>query len=245
MDTNNSENIIGERIKQAREEMRLTQKELGQQIGYKDGVYISRWENGNRHPGSRNLQKIARLLNKPMSYFFPGDDPAPAHVDIRLPELLSVFKRVLIEAENNYRVISSTMRIMEVPILTLDVLKRGFVVGTHKRYVQIPRDELKLLNDKDIDDRFILEVTTDAGEDFGIHKGASVLINYKPPKIDGALYLVTYQQIMTFRHIKWEDGQVILIDSNGIRITAPEKAITISGQVLKIYYTHNPPQIQV
>jgi transcriptional regulator with XRE-family HTH domain len=245
MNTNNSENIIGERIKQAREEMRLTHKELGQKIGYKDGVYISRWESGDRHPGSRNLQRIAGVLNKPMSYFFPGENLTPTHVDIRLPELLSVFKRTLGESEERYRVISSTMRIVEVPIMTLDTLRRGFVVGTHKRYVQIPRDELQLLNDKDIGDRFILEVTTDAGEDFGIRKGASVLINYKPPKIDGALYLITYQQIMTFRHIKWEGGQVILIDSKGIRITAPENTLTISGQVLKIYYTHNPPQIQV
>ena len=56
--------IIGQRIKDARKSMNLTQKELGYLI-YADGKYISRLENGGSLPSLKRL----RVLNRTSDYF--------------------------------------------------------------------------------------------------------------------------------------------------------------------------------
>lgn len=247
MDTNTEENKIGERIKQAREEMRpyMSQLKLGREMGFKNGTMISRWESGERRPGSRNLQKLCRILNKQMGFFFPKENEPPPYEDIKLPALISVFKRQLIEAEHRYTILCSTMSVVEVPIVSIDKLSRGFEIEGQTKYTQILKSELNLLDENDLSDRLIIEITTDTGDDYGIHKGASVVLNYKPQKIDGGLYLITYQKIMAFRNLKWEKNHVIMIDSKGISITAKESEVYISGQVIKFYYIHTPLQIKV
>ena len=54
--------IIGQRIKDARKSMSLTQKELGYLI-YADGKYISRLENGGSLPSLKRLVLLSRVLN--------------------------------------------------------------------------------------------------------------------------------------------------------------------------------------
>ena len=51
--------IIGQRIKDARKSMNLTQKELGYLI-YADGKYISRLENGGSLPSLKRLVLLSR-----------------------------------------------------------------------------------------------------------------------------------------------------------------------------------------
>lgn len=56
----------GERIKQARKNAGLSQKELGKKLGISP-VMISQYENGIRNPKLESLQKIADALNVLMS----------------------------------------------------------------------------------------------------------------------------------------------------------------------------------
>lgn len=60
--------IIGQRIKDARKSMNLTQKELGYLI-YADGKYISRLENGGSLPSLKRLVLLLRVLNRTCDYF--------------------------------------------------------------------------------------------------------------------------------------------------------------------------------
>lgn len=60
--------IIGQRIKDARKSMNLTQKELGYLI-YADGKYISRLENGGSLPSLMRLVLLSRVLNRTCDYF--------------------------------------------------------------------------------------------------------------------------------------------------------------------------------
>ena len=60
--------IIGQRIKDARKSMILTQKELGYLI-YADGKYISRLENGGSLPSLKRLVLLSRVLNRTCDYF--------------------------------------------------------------------------------------------------------------------------------------------------------------------------------
>lgn len=60
--------IIGQRIKDARKSMNLTQKELGYLI-YADGKYISRLENGGSLPSLKRLVLLSRALNRTCDYF--------------------------------------------------------------------------------------------------------------------------------------------------------------------------------
>lgn len=60
--------IIGQRIKDARKSMNLTQKELGYLI-YADGKYISRLENGGSLPSLKRRVLLSRVLNRTCDYF--------------------------------------------------------------------------------------------------------------------------------------------------------------------------------
>lgn len=59
---------IGERIQQAREELGITQQELAARLGCTQAA-LSNYELGKRRLYLTNLEKIASVLRKPMSYF--------------------------------------------------------------------------------------------------------------------------------------------------------------------------------
>lgn len=70
-------NIVGERIKELRKSLRLSQAELGEKIGVAQQT-IFRWEHGIRTPKSSDLVKIAKALNTTVSYLVGEvDTPHP------------------------------------------------------------------------------------------------------------------------------------------------------------------------
>ncbi len=78
---------IGMQIKKARMEAQLTQDELGKKIGV-TWEMVSRYENG-RSSARQNLEKIAKVLGKPIQYFF-GVEEAPITDEIKkLTDLLT------------------------------------------------------------------------------------------------------------------------------------------------------------
>ncbi|MCQ2442579.1 MAG: helix-turn-helix transcriptional regulator [Oscillospiraceae bacterium] len=60
-------NTLGERIKETRESIPMTQEELGKAIGV-TGVTIMRYEKGQREPSLDQLQKLAEVLNVAPEY---------------------------------------------------------------------------------------------------------------------------------------------------------------------------------
>ena len=65
---------LGMRIQQAREELGLTQQELASRLGLTQAA-LSNYELGKRRLYLANLEQIASVLGKPLSYFTePGTD---------------------------------------------------------------------------------------------------------------------------------------------------------------------------
>ena len=60
---------LGGRIREAREEKGLTQKELGDKLGYTP-MAISHFENGIREMKATDVQKLAEFFEKDLTYFF-------------------------------------------------------------------------------------------------------------------------------------------------------------------------------
>lgn len=60
---------IGKRIKEARESLGLTQKELGEIVGVTASA-ITNYENGTSHPKEEIMYGIFRTLKRDPNYFF-------------------------------------------------------------------------------------------------------------------------------------------------------------------------------
>ncbi|MBL8121998.1 helix-turn-helix transcriptional regulator [Candidatus Saccharibacteria bacterium] len=78
MENNEAEKYfqIGGRIKAAREAEGMTQSELAQELGYKSPTAISLIEAGERRVQISDLEAIAKLLHRDVSYFIKGEDAA-------------------------------------------------------------------------------------------------------------------------------------------------------------------------
>lgn len=60
---------VGERIKQAREALRLSQAALAEAVGVQTNT-VWRWENQRATPDVEVISQIAQALGVPVSYFF-------------------------------------------------------------------------------------------------------------------------------------------------------------------------------
>ena len=64
--------IIQQRIAQCREEMGLSQTELGNLVG-KSKTGVAAWEQGDSLPSADLLYNLAKIFNKPINYMY-GED---------------------------------------------------------------------------------------------------------------------------------------------------------------------------
>lgn len=76
--------IIGDRLRELREEKKLSQGDIEKRTGLLR-CYISRVENGHTVPAIETLEKLARALEVPLyQLFYEGDEP---------PKLSNLLKR--------------------------------------------------------------------------------------------------------------------------------------------------------
>jgi len=70
-------NCLGERLKQARLTLGVSQKRLGILVGideYSAGVRMNQYETGKHRPNFSTLQRIGKVLGYPVEFFFSEDD---------------------------------------------------------------------------------------------------------------------------------------------------------------------------
>jgi len=89
LDEKDLKKYVGNRIREERKRMRLSQKELGEKIGVKHNT-ISQYENATNSPEQDSLFKIARALDIKVDDLFP-----PMNVD----DKSEIFERTLKMAE--------------------------------------------------------------------------------------------------------------------------------------------------
>ena len=63
--------VLGAKIRNRRQELKLSQENLAEQCGF-DRTYISLLERGGRNPAFLNLVKLARGLRLPLSNLIKG-----------------------------------------------------------------------------------------------------------------------------------------------------------------------------
>lgn len=73
---------IGSKLKILRNARRMTQKELGELLDYSES-YISHIEKGNRNPSIKDLQKLTKIFNVSIDYFFDKVMPPTASTHFR------------------------------------------------------------------------------------------------------------------------------------------------------------------
>lgn len=78
--------IIGDRLRQIREQKNLSQGDIEQKTGLLRG-YISRLENGHTIPAIATLERLAKALEVPLYQFFYDADEPP-----KLPSGLKLHK---------------------------------------------------------------------------------------------------------------------------------------------------------
>lgn len=68
--------MVGDKIKQRRIELGMTQEDLMKKMGYSSRASISRLESGTRDIGQESLKKLADVLGVDVNYFFdfPADE---------------------------------------------------------------------------------------------------------------------------------------------------------------------------
>ncbi len=70
--------FIGNRIRELREERSVTQKQLGETLGYSP-MGISHFENGIRDLKMSDLGTLAKFFGVDISYFFPVENKIMTH----------------------------------------------------------------------------------------------------------------------------------------------------------------------
>jgi len=83
---------LGQRIKEVRKRLSLTQKEFAQRIpGKVDPTYIGKIERGNQYPSLKMLERIEKAFSVPLSYFFE-DDGSSKSLDLLSDEVKDLLK---------------------------------------------------------------------------------------------------------------------------------------------------------
>lgn len=75
--------IIGEKIKEARNNLKMSQAKLAEEIGFESAVAISLIENGERAITIEKLEKIGNFLHKDIKFFL-GEEDAPIKIEVAL-----------------------------------------------------------------------------------------------------------------------------------------------------------------
>lgn len=96
---------IGKKIQKAREEAGLSQEEMASRLGYTQAA-LSNYELGKRRLYLANIERIARELDKPLSYFLAdsplrGDEEQNEPPDEIISEIIHLLSELPAEEKNN------------------------------------------------------------------------------------------------------------------------------------------------
>ena len=81
MDEQAQRELLGKRIREARERLGLSQEEFGAKIS-RTQFAVSEYENGKRRIYAHDLPKIARVLRVSINYFFDETDEADTNEEV-------------------------------------------------------------------------------------------------------------------------------------------------------------------
>jgi len=83
------------KIKKARKESKMSQKELGEALGVSDKA-ISSYESGRATPPLQTLQRLAKITQRPISYFTGNEEESTKY---SIAAILANVERELVEVK--------------------------------------------------------------------------------------------------------------------------------------------------
>lgn len=208
---------IGSRIKQAREEIGLSQAELGKILGWSD-ANISRIEKGITGITIPDLERVAGILNKPVSWFLGNKTPVPSRpLEAIMAEAQEAMKRT---------------GVVELPVRGTVPCGHAFVEEEKvEGYIPIARSLLGAAANKN---PYVLNVSGESLAGDGIHSGQQIVVEPNPEFINGRIYIVRIDDECAAKHVYWENGTVKLVSSNKDypETTADRDKVQILGRVI-------------
>lgn len=74
---------LGRRIKESRDEVNMSQKELAEKLGFDSATAISLIESGDRRISVEQLEKVAQIFHKDIKFFL-GQEEQKADIKVAL-----------------------------------------------------------------------------------------------------------------------------------------------------------------
>lgn len=212
-----SREFIGARIKKGREEMGLSQDDLGKLYGT-SGANLSRIESGQYDISSSDLQRMADIQGKPIEWYYSDNiESAYRPMEAVYAELGQSIKK------------QSIFR--EIPILCH--VPCGYPMPNEQQAegtVKVLKEDLDYHKDKP--GLFALIASGDSLVGDKIYDGYRIIID---PDIgdhpDGLIYAVRVGNEVTCKHVRHTDGKVILYSSNHDykEMVYPENEVELKG----------------
>lgn len=195
-----------EKLKARRKELKLTQKEIADQLGISYQAY-SAWERGIKAPSKEKLSQLEQILSVPKGYF--------TEIEIvRLYNILSskgrdqvvTYARELVQKERSQKVMSISKKLYEYHVYEKMSAGIGASVYDDRNYDTVYFDE-ELAHD------FASWVSGDSMEP-KYHNGSVALIRETGFDYDGAVYAVVCNNQTYIKRVYREEGGLRLVSIN-------------------------------
>lgn len=195
-----------EKLKARRKELKLTQKEIAEQLGISYQAY-SAWERGVKAPSKEKVSQLEQILSVPKGYF--------TEIEIvRLYNTLSskgkaqvvTYTRELVQKERSQKVMSISKKLYEYHVYEKMSAGIGASVYDDRNYDTVYFDE-ELAHD------FASWVSGDSMEP-KYHNGSVALIRETGFDYDGAVYAVVCNNQTYIKRVYREEGGLRLVSIN-------------------------------
>ena len=195
-----------EKLKARRKELKLTQKEIADQLGISYQAY-SAWERGVKAPSKEKVSQLEQILSVPKGYF--------TEIEIvRLYNTLSskgkaqvvTYTRELVQKERSQKVMSISRKLYEYHVYEKMSAGIGASVYDDRNYDTVYFDE-ELAHD------FASWVSGDSMEP-KYHNGTVALIRETGFDYDGAVYAVVCNNQTYIKRVYREEGGLRLVSIN-------------------------------
>ncbi len=189
---------MGKKLELARIEKELSQLELAQEVGLSQGM-IGKYERGiNRIPPDV-LQKISRVLEKPISYFY-GEDESPDNIR-------EILKNFVKEGEGKYRTSGAEYQVPFLDELYSTNILEQIALARHK-YVISPN----IADEKD--SCFAIKTSNLGSIDIDIAVDTTIVVSTNISPINGDKVLIFHNDMSMIRTYYKKGDMVEFTSSN-------------------------------
>ena len=195
-----------EKLKARRKELKLTQKEIADQLGISYQAY-SAWERGIKAPSKEKVSQLEQILNVPKGYFTEIEIVCLYNtLSSKGKDQVVTYARELVQKERSQQVMSISRKLYEYHVYEKMSAGIGASVYDDRNYDTVYFDE-ELAHD------FASWVSGDSMEP-KYHNGSVALIRETGFDYDGAVYAVVCNNQTYIKRVYREEGGLRLVSIN-------------------------------